>query len=441
MQDESYLLATLERSTRTGVHVVGLRLATYALAFLGSVIVTRSLGPDGRGRYALPIAVLAVVLALGSLGLEHAQIYLAGRGVPLPTLWANSMLVGIIVGVTTWTLAAALIVSPVGRSNEAIPTTWFVLTLAQVPILLHVLYWLNVLQLAGRVRAGVSVGLAVAGVQVVAVGVLTVTEAFSPFRFLLLIGLMNLLMWGVTLWLGARAGLTSGHVDRFVLMEGLRFGVRAQLGIVFVFLLFRVDQILVERILGFHDLGLYSLAVTLAELLWLASDPFAAALLPHQVEAVGDDDIRLGYAAARLSLLMISVLALIAWVTAPLLISAAYGRAFAGSVWPFRMLLPGVVALAIQRPLAGVLLKRGRVGLVSAFGGIALVVDFGANLILLPSIGVVAASISSSVAYILLACAYVIATRHRAIAGPRHLLPRINDAVLLRRALRGAITR
>ncbi len=441
MQDEPYLLATLERSTRTGVHVAGLRIATYALVFISSILVARVLGPEGRGRYALPIAVLAIVLALGNLGLEHAQIYLAGKGVPLTTLWANSSLVGAGVAIVTWVLAAVLIAMPVGIPGDAIPTTWLLLALVQVPVLLHVLYWLNILQLAGHVRVGVAIGMVVATQQVASVGIVIRADALTPFAFLVIIGLMNLLTWAITLGMGVRLGLASRRIDRSALAEGLRFGLRAQLGIMFVFLLFRVDQILVERFLGFHELGLYTLAVTLAELLWLASDPFAASLLPHQVAAQGDDDVRLGYAAARLSLLMICAVTVISWIAAPAFIRLTYGPEFAGSVWPFRLLLPGVVALSIQRPLAGVLLKRGRVGLVSAFGALALVANLVANVLLLPAIGVVGASIGSSVAYIVLASAYVIATRRPSIAGPRQLVPGVADALLLRRALRSAVTR
>ncbi len=49
MQDEPELLAILERSTRTGIHVIGLRLVTYALGFVGSVLLARALGPGAVG--------------------------------------------------------------------------------------------------------------------------------------------------------------------------------------------------------------------------------------------------------------------------------------------------------------------------------------------------------------------------------------------------------
>ncbi len=218
----------------------------------------------------------------------------------------------------------------------------------------------------------------------------------TPFSVLLLTGMTTLITWGGTVMIGARAGLVSWRIDPSALRMGISFGLRAQLGIVFVFLLLRVDQLMVQRVLGFEALGLYSLAATLAELLWLLSDPFATALLRHQVEADGDDDVTLGYATARLGLLLTGSAAVVAWVVIPWAIRVTYGEAFMGAVWPFRLLLPGIVALAVQRPLAAILLKRGRPGLVSAFGAIALALNVGLNLWLLERIGPSAASLSSS---------------------------------------------
>ena len=85
---------------------------------------------------------------------------------------------------------------------------------------------------------------------------------------------------------GRRSARHGGlAIDRGLLRRAIAFGLRAQFATLFTFLLLRVDQLLVQRVLGFEELGLYALAVVLAELLWLATDPFAASLLPHQVRA------------------------------------------------------------------------------------------------------------------------------------------------------------
>jgi O-antigen/teichoic acid export membrane protein len=385
--------------------------------------------------FTLPITVLAIMATVGNLGLEHAQVNLAGAGVALRSLWANAALVAIASGCTLWLLAAGVMVLWESQAPFGVPIMWWVLTLAQLPFLLQILYWLNLLQLGHRARASAAAGLGGAALQTAVIFTLWSRGEMTPFRVLIVIGLSNLLTWGILLWVGVRAGMAGRRVDRSVLRRSLRFGLQAGLGIVFVFLLLRVDQLMVQRALGFRDLGLYSLAVTLAELLWLLSAPFATALLPHQVAAEGDDDLRLGFGAARIALSMAVAGAIVAWLVSPWAIRFVYGPDFAGAVWPFRLLLPGVVALAIQRPLAGILMKRGRPGLASVFGGVALALNVLLNLVLLSMVGLSGASVASSIAYVFLAVAYVIVTRRPGIADERDLLPRKGDLVVLFNAI------
>ena len=409
MKDDLALFPELEDSARIGVHLLGLRVVTYCAGFGASVVIGRAVGPEGRGMYALPMVVLAIVVSLGNLGLEHAQIFLAGRKFKLNALWANAGLVGCAVAVGVWILGV-VVIPAFGERPGGVPAAWLWIALIQVPLLLQILYWTNLLQLAGHARGAVGVTLLGTVAQTGVVLLLFALGDLTPFSVLLLTGMTTLITWGGTVMIGARAGLVSWRIDPSALRMGISFGLRAQLGIVFVFLLLRVDQLMVQRVLGFEALGLYSLAATLAELLWLLSDPFATALLRHQVEADGDEDVTLGYATARLGLFLTGSAAIVAWVVIPWAIRVTYGEAFMGAVWPFRLLLPGIVALAVQRPLAAILLKRGRPGLVSAFGAIALALNVGLNLWLLERIGPSAASLSSSSAYIILAAAYVIAT-------------------------------
>ncbi len=234
-----------------------------------------------------------------NLGLEQAQVYLAGRGTSSRAMWANATAVGVGVSVIVWVVAAIVVVVQPGLMST--PTSWIVLTFSQLPLLLHILYWLSILQLAGRVRAGVAAGAAASGAEALAVVALYAEHALTPFRALVIVGAGNVITWGVLLGIGPKAGIVAFRIDVPSLRRGLHFGLRAQLGIVFTFLLLRVDQVMVQHMLGFAALGTYSLAVVLAELMWLLSEPFASALLPHQVDARGDDDIRLGFATARVS--------------------------------------------------------------------------------------------------------------------------------------------
>ena len=68
---------------------------------------------------------------------------------------------------------------------------------------------------------------------------------------------------------GARAGAVGWRPDVRTLRSGLAFGLKVHGGAIAFFLLLRLDQVLVQGLVGFRALGLYSLAVTIGELLWL----------------------------------------------------------------------------------------------------------------------------------------------------------------------------
>jgi O-antigen/teichoic acid export membrane protein len=114
------------------------------------------------------------------------------------------------------------------------------------------------------------------------------------------------------------------------------------------------------------------------------------------------------------------------------LIGFVYGRAFDDAASLLRWLLPGIVALSAARPLSTLLLRDGRPLLLSALGLLTLIANVGLNLVLLPSIGTVGASVASSIAYVALLVAYVGVTRRTGIVGWRELVPRPGDLTRLR---------
>lgn len=428
---DTELRSVLEDSTSTGARAVGLRLANYGVGFIASILIARALGPRGRGLYAYPVALLGLVMALSHVGLENANVYLASRGERLPKLWANATLAGAVAGLLTWVALAVAWIASRDALTGGLPTTWLIVPMAQIPFLLQSLYWANILQLDGRLTVATRATLAGVAVHAALAGVLFLGHDLTPFRVLVLACSANGTTWLLLLLASMKAGFWGEAPDWRLLRSGLAFGLKVYLGGAFFFLLLRIDQVLVRHLVGFEALGLYSLATMLAELLWLLTDPLAMSLLPYQVKASSGDDRRLGYATARLCLLISFIAAAVAWIAAPHAIQLVYGAEFQGSVWPFRLLLPGVVALAAIRPLTAILLKEGRPWLVSGFAMLALCLNVILNLALLPAVGLSGASLASSACYVLLAVAYVTATRKRRVAGWEDLVPRRGDLDLL----------
>ena len=436
MDEEVELKSTLSRATSTGMHVMGISILGYAVGFVASVLIARALGPTGRGLYAYPVALLGIVMALGHVGLEFAQIYLAGQGRDLRHMWANATAFSLVAGAVRWAgLAGVLAIDP--RVAGGLPLSWIAIPMGLVPLLLMSLYWASLLQLDGRLVTATWASWFGVALQAVSIGVLFFLHELTPFRVLLLQWLTNGSAWLLLLLACYRAGLVNFRIDPALLRQSVAFGVKAYVAQVFFFLVLRVDQVLVANLAGYDQLGLYALATTVAELLWLLTNPLAAAVIPHMVRARTGHDRRMSFAIARLSLWISMAAAIGAWFLAPLVIPVVYGPSFSAAAPALRLLLPGVVALAAARPLGAVLLKDGRALIVSVLGLGALALNVALNLVLLPRIGIRGASIASSVCYAALAISYVIIARRRGEAGWRDLVPRTTDLRILGRGRRG----
>ncbi len=317
------------------------------------------------------------------------------------------------------------------RFLGGLPASWIAVAVAQLPLLLTSLYWAGLLQLDGGLTTAVRATVAGTVVHASVIVGLAIAGGLTPFRVLAVTWVSVGVTWALLLRAGVRRGTAGSRSDRGLLRRAMAFGLRAQFATLFTFLLLRVDQLLVQRVLGFEELGLYALAVVLAELLWLATDPFAASLLPHQVRAAEGDDRRLGFATARLGLLVALGLCVVGWIVAPFAIRLAYGDAFVDATWAFRWLLPGVAAIAAQRPLYAIVTREGRMGLAAAMNAAALALNIVLNLALLERLGIVGASVASSVTYILLGVGYVLATRRPGVVSWRDLVPRRSDLARL----------
>src|SRR5690349_3638606 len=72
-------------------HILSLSVVQYIVAFVGSAIVARALGPAGRGAYYLPLLAANTCLVFGKLGIDQANVFLySTAGIELRRLSAQN---------------------------------------------------------------------------------------------------------------------------------------------------------------------------------------------------------------------------------------------------------------------------------------------------------------------------------------------------------------
>jgi O-antigen/teichoic acid export membrane protein len=226
----------------------------------------------------------------------------------------------------------------------------------------------------------------------------------------------------------------SGAVpDLLLARRTVGLGLRYHAGTVASYLLLRVDIFILNALEPTTAaVGLYSLAVTLAELTKLLTDSIVPVMMPEQVEASAGHAAAVTAATVRMSTLFSCVSNALMCLTAPILIPLTYGPAFRGAGPVLIALAPGLLALGATNPVRTYLFRLSRPGPMSLMFIAVMVVNVSLNFALIPRLGIVGASLASSVAYAMLAGAqtawFVKATGVR----PRDLIPGPAEIRLIR---------
>ncbi len=406
--------------------IVGLGLAI-------TVLVARQ-GPKVQGAFALFVAVESALLTLFSgLGLWLARQ--VSQQAPESALRTLPMLQGVLRAAVFLGLLASVVLLAVSWWADAMPYSQLWLLALAAPFLLLVptatglwlgegrMWPINVAQVA----APASVLLGLLGASWLMHGgtrstpaVVLVLIAWVSGKSLVAVVTAIRAMRDADQRDGAQADalqssrLTSFMAPQAVWWQQWPFVVTIGVTNVVSLLNYRASLFLVERFHGLSVVGTYSVAVTVAELLWLLSSSVTVSAYAR----IGHPDVRVA-GAMTVQAVRINVLATLA--AAPVLLGLAWwglpwvmGEAYAASLLPLAALLPGVAAYAAASSLSAFYTNHlGRPQLSGSIAGLSLTVSFGLGWFLVPAYGAVGAGLSSSLGYIVaIVAAYGVFLKH-----------------------------
>jgi O-antigen/teichoic acid export membrane protein len=220
----------------------------------------------------------------------------------------------------------------------------------------------------------------------------------------------------------------------------LKFGGQSQLTNLVQLLNYRIDVFLILLLVNTRGVGLYTVATSQTEGLWIIADSVVVVLLTNIT--IGDDAnaARMTPVVCRNTLLVTGVSAAVAALIAGLWIPIVFGSAYQESVLPYVWLLPGTVAFAGAKVLAAYVLSRGR-PIVNAWIAVAtFVVSVPGTVLLTHLWGVPGAAAGTSLGYgVTLG---LTALAYRALSGERiseALVPERSDIALYTGFARSAL--
>ena len=401
--------------------------------FVALLLVSRALGPAGRGTIAF-ITVAAILLArVARLGVSDATTVYAAQRLPArPALLANvlvSSTVGSILGAAL--LCGALLAMPEARPAGIGTTELVLLGVGAVGSALADAGYAFVLG-CSRFRLHAFVTATSAWVYALVVAAIWLGFGLTVVSATLAWIAVQVLKGVVLLTLAARS-VGLARPDPQLLFESIRFGIRGWFGSISDALNDRLDQILTAYLASQATLGVYAVAVNASEMLFYLPAAAATAILPLVARAHPESRREQVVGAFRSVGLLTLVAVGLGSVLGPLLLPLVFGAPFEASVAPFLLLLPGTLGYLALAVFSSALLASGAAGRSSLGPLVSLGLTCVLDVVLIPRYGAGGAAAAASAGYVLGGAVALLLYRRLARFAWRSLvIPRRTDAVLVR---------
>ncbi len=395
----SFLLSSLSNFIR--------QILTILLGIITSVILARGLGVEGRGLYAIVILIPGLLTTFLSLGVGSAAVYFIARDeYSIRDALNGNIILSMIISVVAMIIGTFIFV--IGQRAllfEGASLNLLLFALLLVPatlfntninMLFQGVHDFNTYNRVTIVTSVISVLLNALFVWFFALGVFgAVAVIVIANTVTIIIGIIGLRKYNAT-W---RVWKTP--IERIYFRDVLSYGLRAHLSLVIAFLNYRVDVLILGLITNNEEVGLYVIAVGIAERMWILSTTTAQVLFPRiaQLKELSQQQNDLTTLVARHVLWLGIGMALIAFILSDWVFVLLYGEEFSGAALAFKWLLPGVVLLGMSKILGNSIGARGKPQINSYQSIVAVIVNIICNIILIPVHGFVGAAMATTISY------------------------------------------
>lgn len=388
--------ATRKIAYNTAVQVIG-KVVITLIAGISVVVLTRYLGADGYGKFNLALTYLGLFGIFADVGLFTIVVREISK-YPKRTeeIVGNVLTLRLILSLT-------VILTAFGISHflPYTPDVRLAILIAGVSIFFGLLNSSLITVFQARLRMDYSViadtvgrTLAFAAVLLVAyfdLGfyAIVATAAVGSFFTLLVTYYFARKLVKIRL-------LTDYAISKEMLLTSLPLGAALALNQIY----FKADLFLLSLFRPYQDVGLYSLAVKILEILLAFVGFFYNSIFPLLSKYIADKDARVRSTLQTSFdfLAMTAVpLAVGGWFVAPQLIRYAGGTEFLAATQPLQVLLIAGAFAFVSGLFGFALVAKDRIQANLWLNVVALAANVGLNLIFIPQYGIMAAAVITAV--------------------------------------------
>jgi O-antigen/teichoic acid export membrane protein len=369
------------------------------------IIVARVLGPEIKGQAALLGNLTQILFMCGSMGLGSAfSFFIAKKKYPARHIMTLALLSALLFGVLvngafyfSWPMHASM--------WAGIPLNLVILSTTLSILYIYSTYLVRIVVGHGRIYSMNVASTASTVTNLIAVILLLLVWSLGLYGVVFALWFGSIAQIFVLVWI-LRNDLVPAPCWNFDFIRAtFSYGIKSHALLIINFLNYRLDIFLLQYITNDTiEVGYYSLAVGMAELMWLVPNSAVAPLFSGVAQSDTDDRSVITLRTCRWSLIFLVVLSVGGILLGRLFIRLLYGEQYLPSYAPFLWLLPGICLFPLFKLLIIDLAARGLPGYGTIASTIALVTNIGANIFLIPRFGGKGAAMATSLSYTLMAC-------------------------------------
>jgi O-antigen/teichoic acid export membrane protein len=375
---------------------------TLVLALGSSIVIARVLGPEGQGLYSLLIMLPAVLIAFTNFGIGSASVYYIGKKqFSLPNMLGANIMFSMLFSLVAIFIALIIVVFFSGKAFPGITSQYLLLSLTLIPCQLFFNYGLNFLLGVQNIK---KYNLMIVFRSLIFLALLSI------FYFSSLLGVITAIvslflsfsLICVLLFYEAKkeANGVIFSINRTMMKAFWGYGGKVYLANIFAMLHKRIDIFLINIFLNPLAVGYYAIAAALSERIWLISQSAGTVLFPRVSSETNDKRLKEFTPRVCRNILMITLLIAVSfYFISRWLITFFYSDQYAASVFPFQILLIGMVSISGSRILSTDLAGRNKVGANILLNLLSLTINIVLNIVLIPPYGIAGAAWATTISY------------------------------------------
>lgn len=369
-------------------------------SFIISILLARLLGPEGKGTVTALFIVPNILVSLADLGVRQASAFYIGQGkYKIQDVLSSSLFLWVITSVLS-----VIVVLIYYLSNQTVEysSILIIIALIYIPVKILISYFNGILQGQQKIN-NMNIKFIVEFVtRLLLVVIFVWIFDLSVVGAALATFLTNVI---VLIYSGYIINKTSTLKIRYIKgipQDMFKKGIVFALALFILQLNYKVDIVFLENMVGSHDLGIYSVGVTIAELVWQLPSAIGIVLFARSANSKSDGESSNRSAKLlRLTWIPLIIVSIVLMIGAPGFVEIIYGTEFIDAGNIIRLLIPGIVVMVLFKILYADLAGRGHPLFALKTFSFTLIINVVFNLILIPIYGIHGAAISSTISYII----------------------------------------